>query len=535
MLEPPAPRPPLYLVSSSSPGGGCSSSVGSIDSEEIYGFQNRSNNASDASSISLSDPRRYMSNSSKPRATSEDLPLSHRLFVNSSPKQDLQFFRRNPFARPQPVEFSESPNSSLFQEQHTIPHKITRGNAVDLLSSPLSQPSRAAGHRHSHRIYNLQADFHSPKFPQGHLLNSEFVTLYQLEDEIGSGGYGFVMTACHRAEGHEVAVKFIIKDKVPEHAWMYDETVGNLPTEIVLLRFVNHRNIVKCLDVFEDPLYFYLVQELHGSPWPRSEGTSSQRILPDCTTASLPTPSLSHSGSEISLDSFQPRTPPHVNPELPGQIADSQDADSSTSLNEQKPHNIFTCSPRVDSRPGFSRRPSYDLFECIEQSTQKRLTEPQARYVFSQVVDAVHYLDTLGIAHRDIKDENLIISDDLQIKLIDFGSATVVNPNEPRPFYNLFYGTAAYASSEILLKRSYQAAPAEVWTLGVLLSYLLMGISPFPSPRDTVDGRIFLSETQGPLPSDEAMDLMRKCLDPKPQTRASIAEVKAHPWLKLRS
>jgi hypothetical protein len=173
--------------------------------------------------------------------------------------QDLQFFRRNPFARPQPVEFSESPNSSLFQEQHTIPCKITRGNAVRLPSSPPSQPSRV-GHRHSHRVYDLQADFHSPKFPQGHLLNSEFVTLYQLEDEIGSGGYGFVMTARHRTEGYEVAVKFIIKDKVPEHAWMYDETVGKLPTEVVLLRFVNHKNIVKCLDVFEDPLYFYLVR-----------------------------------------------------------------------------------------------------------------------------------------------------------------------------------------------------------------------------------------------------------------------------------
>lgn len=253
MLEPPPPRPPLYLVSSSSPGGGCSSSDGSVDSEEIYGPQNRSNNASDASSIFLSDPRRYMSSSSKPRAISEDLPLLHRLFVSPSPKQDLKFSRRNPFARPQPVEFSESPNSSLFQEQHTIPRKITRGNAVDLLS-------RVAGHRHSHRVYNLQADLHSPNFPQGHLLNSEFVTLYQLEDEIGSGGYGFVMTARYRIEGYEVAVKFIIKDKVPEHAWMYDETVGKLPTEVVLLRFVNHRNIVKCLDVFEDPLYFYLVR-----------------------------------------------------------------------------------------------------------------------------------------------------------------------------------------------------------------------------------------------------------------------------------
>lgn len=97
----------------------------------------------------------------------------------------------------------------------------------------------------------------------------------------------------------------------------------------------------------------------------------------------------------------------------------------------------------------------------------------------------------------------------------------------------MFYGTAAYASSEILLKKSYQAPPAEVWTLGVLLSYLLAGISPFPTARDAVDGRIFISEKVGGKISELAMDLMQKCLDANPETRATIAEIKAHPWLAM--
>ena len=108
--------------------------------------------------------------------------------------------------------------------------------------------------------HNAKAPIHSSQFPEGHQLNQNFVQTYQLEDELGSGGYGFVMTAYHRTEGHEVAVKFIIKDKVPEHAWMEDGVVGRLPTEVVLLSYIQHDNVVKCLDLFEDPLYFYLVR-----------------------------------------------------------------------------------------------------------------------------------------------------------------------------------------------------------------------------------------------------------------------------------
>lgn len=107
--------------------------------------------------------------------------------------------------------------------------------------------------------HNLDAGVHSSHFPVGHRLNPHFVRHYQLEDELGSGGYGFVMTALHRSKGCEVAVKFIIKSKVPDHAWMEDETIGRLPTEVMLLSFIDHENIVKCLDLFEDSLYFYLV------------------------------------------------------------------------------------------------------------------------------------------------------------------------------------------------------------------------------------------------------------------------------------
>lgn len=131
--------------------------------------------------------------------------------------------------------------------------KNTSGNGLQL---HLDSPTEILPRFH----YNTEAPMHSSQFPLRHQLNPNFVHNYQLEAEIGSGGYGFVMTAYHRLEGHEVAVKFIIKDKVPEHAWMEDEVVGTLPTEVVLLSYINHESIVKCLDLFEDELYFYLVR-----------------------------------------------------------------------------------------------------------------------------------------------------------------------------------------------------------------------------------------------------------------------------------
>ncbi|KAF8906554.1 kinase-like domain-containing protein [Gymnopilus junonius] len=415
----------------------------------------------------------------------------------------------------------------------TVQHVDVPNNQLHLHLGPSSESDLPQLH------YNTEACVYSSLFPADHQLNADFAEVYQLEDELGSGGYGFVMTAYHRVHGHEVAVKFIVKDKVPEHAWMYDLVAGRLPAEIVLLRGIRHANIVKCLGVFEDNFYFYLVQELHGSPWHKHhklESRSDRSQSMPRPMSSLSTPALSPSSSETSLPTFEPSTPPHAFATLQPHVtvAHSEPTPSSPGSIPMFADSHLSGSKEC-KRPPYTRRPSHDLFECIEQSEHKKLTEDQARYVFAQVIDAVRYLHRCGIIHRDIKDENLVIDKSLTVKLIDFGSAIAIDPAQPAPYFQMFYGTAAYASSEILLKKNYQAAPAEIWTLGILLSYLLAGVSPFPTARDAVDGRIFLSEKVVGKISDSAMDLMRMCLDPNPDTRATISQIEDHAWLKHSS
>jgi len=130
--------------------------------------------------------------------------------------------------------------------------------ALSYLTEDLSHMQ--AGQCHVDSRANINARFYSYNFPVGHTLNPYFVHAYALGDELGSGSYGFVMTAYHRTKDYEVAVKFIIKERIPEHAWMENDAIGRLPVEVVLLSFIDHENIVKCLDLFDDSLYFYLVR-----------------------------------------------------------------------------------------------------------------------------------------------------------------------------------------------------------------------------------------------------------------------------------
>lgn len=375
-------------------------------------------------------------------------PLRHELHVIDPS------FDGNPFAGVFTASYDDDENMSPIDSPPgyhppTLAHRSDSvfppfGNCPSFLQSSVSG---------SQNTLNLKALLHSPRFPPDHLLNPFFVRTYQLREELGSGGYGFVMIAKHRIEGHEVAVKFIIKSKVPDYAWMEDDIVGRMPTEVLLLSYVEHENIVKCLDLFEDELYFYLVcfplsvyfshpfnvcqiQELHGSPWPKTQIKPS----PKQTTAPSPTspvpslPSLSPSTSEDSVLDIGPDTPPQLSTPLDAfnhmlypqeqetkkRLYHSYQHAHHEHLDPNQMHEKQPSSFQNSARPHGLRRPSHDLFECIEQSPHKRFSESQARYVFAQVVEAIYYLHKQGITHRDVKDENLVIDKDFKVYLLFF-------------------------------------------------------------------------------------------------------------------
>ncbi|XP_062832589.1 PAS domain-containing serine/threonine-protein kinase isoform X2 [Anolis carolinensis] len=93
----------------------------------------------------------------------------------------------------------------------------------------------------------------------------EYEKKYDTLGLIGKGAFGFVWTAKCRKDQKEVVVKFIWKERVLDYCWVEDPELGTITQEILILRKLQHPNIIKVLDVFENRQFFQLVMEKHGS------------------------------------------------------------------------------------------------------------------------------------------------------------------------------------------------------------------------------------------------------------------------------
>ncbi|KAG9098458.1 hypothetical protein FS749_003744 [Ceratobasidium sp. UAMH 11750] len=115
--------------------------------------------------------------------------------------------------------------------------------------------------------------------------------------------------------------------------------------------------------------------------------------------------------------------------------------------------------------------------------------------------------------------------------MIDFGSAVIRDVRKPPPVYTCFFGTVTFASPEILKDLPYTAPPAEVWALGILLSFLVTGQSPFPT-REHAMHRVMCGPDASIVVSPLCGDLINKCLEPDPVRRLTVYQVREHPWLR---
>ena len=119
-----------------------------------------------------------------------------------------------------------------------------------------------------------------------------------------------------------------------------------------------------------------------------------------------------------------------------------------------------------------------------EIRNQKGISEHKSnifKKIFKQIFDAMNYIHKKNIAHRDIKLENILMTKNYEIKIIDFGFG-MYNPENK--LQNFFCGTPNYMAPEIAFKRPYNGQKADLWSLGVLVYKLFCADFPFKGKNE---------------------------------------------------
>ncbi|KAL2469796.1 CBL-interacting serine/threonine-protein kinase 7 [Abeliophyllum distichum] len=175
--------------------------------------------------------------------------------------------------------------------------------------------------------------------------------------------------------------------------------------------------------------------------------------------------------------------------------------------------------------------PGGELFAKL--SRQRRFSESTSRRFFHQIVSALLFCHQNGIAHRDIKPQNLLLDKKGSLKITDFGLSALPEQKIDGLIYTAC-GTPAYTAPEVVYRKGYDGSKADAWSCGVLLYVFLVGSIPFDDSNlanmyRAIQRRLFEFP---PWVSKPARNIIYRLLDPNPKSRLNLDELIKLPWFK---
>lgn len=178
------------------------------------------------------------------------------------------------------------------------------------------------------------------------------------------------------------------------------------------------------------------------------------------------------------------------------------------------------------------------------------LSERRSRLFFGQIANAVDYLHTSGIAHRDIKCENILIHSRYCVKLTDFGFSRRMNGESrkmpikegrfdistPDWFSQTYCGSAAYAAPEVLKGIAYDPRLYDMWSMGCVLFIMVTGVMPFDDVN--ISATIQKQEEHNIIYPDgipvsaKVRSIVSGLLEPVVWRRMTIDQLVYDPWVR---
>jgi len=181
----------------------------------------------------------------------------------------------------------------------------------------------------------------------------------------------------------------------------------------------------------------------------------------------------------------------------------------------------------------------FDYIHCAE----KGLKEKHAKLIFHKILKGLQAIHNSGICHRDLKMQNILVDDNYNPKICDFGFGAKIMGEDDSGKLNEFLGTANYAAPEIFLHRPYDGVKADIFSMGVVLINLVtcrMGfvqatrIDKYYRCIMAKKYNMYWNLVTGMIGnmSEDLKNLYIKMVAFKPEQRPSIDEIFQDPWMK---
>ncbi|KAA8521691.1 hypothetical protein F0562_012319 [Nyssa sinensis] len=173
--------------------------------------------------------------------------------------------------------------------------------------------------------------------------------------------------------------------------------------------------------------------------------------------------------------------------------------------------------------------------ELFAKVVKGKLREDIARKYFQQLISAVDFCHSRGVSHRDLKPENLLLDENGDLKVSDFGLSAL--PDQQLRNDGMLHtqcGTPAYVAPEVLRKKGYNGARADTWSCGVILYVLLAGFLPFQEENlMNMYRKVFKADYAfPPWFTPESKRLISKLLVADPERRITIPSIMRVPWFR---
>lgn len=174
--------------------------------------------------------------------------------------------------------------------------------------------------------------------------------------------------------------------------------------------------------------------------------------------------------------------------------------------------------------------------ELFDKVAKGKLKEDVARKYFQQLIGAVDFCHSRGVYHRDLKPENLLLDDHGNLKVSDFGLSALWYSRRKDGLLHTTCGTPEYVAPEVINKKGYDGAKADIWSCGVVLFVLMAGYLPF---HDSNLMEMYRKISRGDFKCPqwfpaEVRKLLSRILDPNPSTRIDVEKLTDSVWFKKR-